>query len=162
MEEAPQAAPVLLENAQPAVDRHGFWKSREWFWGIQAALGAGLFLGVFMRWNARRIAKAGPTPKLLREAARIQRQLFANAERESFFKQAKRVLQLRAAAKNGLSADAMDLSDVSSALSLDEKRSGDLRWIFDADANLRFGGMKSQSEIKGEERERVRSLLEAI
>jgi hypothetical protein len=98
----------------------------------------------------------------LREATRIQQQLLSSAERESFFRQAKRVLQLRAAAKNGLPADAMDLSDVSSALSLDEARASDLRWLFDADANLRFGGMKSHSEIKGEERERVRSLLEAI
>ena len=162
VEEAPQAAPVLLENAQPAVDRHEFWKSREWFWGIQAALGAGLLLGVLLRWNARRIAKAGPAPRLLREATRIQQQLLSSAERESFFRQAKRVLQLRAAAKNGLPADAMDLSDVSSALSLDEARASDLRWLFDADANLRFGGMKSHLEIKGEERERVRSLLEAI
>ncbi len=161
-EDAPQATPVLMENAQPPVNRHEFWKSRKWFWGIQAVLGSSVLLGLFMRWNARRIASAGPAPRLLKEAAQIQKQLFVNAERESFFRQAKRILQLRAAAKNGLPADAMDLSDVSSALSLDEKRSNDLRWLFDADANLRFGGMKSQAEIGGEERERVRTLLEAI
>ena len=161
-EEPPQAAPVILENAMPAAERHAFWTNRRWFWGIQSALGAALLLGLLMRWNAGRIAKAGPAPRLLREAAQIQRQLFERAEPETFFRQAKRVVQLRAAAKKGLPADAMDISDVSSALTLDEDRLRDLRWLFEADANLRFGGSKEKPEMKGEERERVRALLEAI
>jgi hypothetical protein len=158
----PQAAPVLLETAAPSMERHAFWTSRRWFWATQSVLGAALLTALFMRWNAQRIAKAGPTPGLLKEAAKIQRELFTSAEPETFFKQAKRVVQLRAAAKKGLPAEAMDISDVSNALTLNDERLRDLRWLFDADANLRFGGAKSKSEMNGEERERVRALLEAI
>jgi hypothetical protein len=156
---ASTTVPALLEENVPSLAVSELWRNRPLFWSLQASLVFAVLAGVAWQWNLRRIAALGPVPRLLEEARSLEQRLGAENSKTSWFQQAKRVVQLHTAARSGLMADAVDLPETLHAFNPPTQIADDLRWIFETDAALRFGGVRSDLPLNPEERERIQNLL---
>ncbi len=158
-EPQPEPKTVLAAEPTPVKAVSGFWESRTWFWGLQIAGGVlltGVCVGVAVR-SVR--ARQGPGPRLLREAALLERQLASESDRSTFFAKAIRSLQLRVEALTGQPAAATAAPDVIRAFAPGGDAEAELRWLFEMDAAARFSGRKEERPLREEERQRVQTLL---
>lgn len=162
LEKAAAAQPggiPLLEVNKPSVAASPVWANRPLFWSVQGVLLAALFAAALWKWNVRRVLALGPAPHLRQEASKIEQGLALQTSRSDWFNQAKRVVQLRTAAHSGQPAEAVDLPDALAVLAHASKVAEDVRWLFETDAALRFGGQTLEIPPKPEEQRRIQALL---
>lgn len=153
------SAPPLLELNIPPVASSPIWTNKPLFWAVQTALVSALLGALAWRWNTRRILALGPGPQLRREARKIGENLGSQTSRIGWFNQAKRAVQLHTAAQSGHQAEAVDFPDTLATLRPPPQIADELRWLFETDAALRFGGQKVDAPPKPEEQHRIQALL---
>ncbi len=158
-EPKPEPKAVLAEQQVQAESGSKVWQSREWFWGLQLAAGVLLVGGLGIIGMRGYRARQGDGPKLVREAKELESRLRRMTERSAFFQTAVRASQLRAQARSGQPAAAADSADIARAFGAGGALQGELRWLFEADAETRFAGGGTAQTLKEEERRRVSELL---
>ena len=158
----PVEKPVLTEDFSAAENEARFWRSPSWFWGVQALLALSLLGGGAAVFTRALQKKQGPSKGMLQLADKLQDELTDRMARTVFFQQAVRIAQLRTAAKIGQPEAAIGPEDVISALAPPDPHADGVRWLFETDAALRFGGSVTNSTLKEDERLRVQSTLKAL
>jgi hypothetical protein len=96
---------------------------------------------------------------LAREAKALESGLRGLAERAAFFQGAVRAAQLRAQARSGQPAAAVDAADIGRAFAAGSSLQDELHWLFEADSEARFAGGNAAKAIREEERRRALELL---
>jgi len=152
---------LIESNFQVAVPSP-LWSSRRLFLGVQAAIallfGGWLLAGVLHK--SRR--DKGPSKSLLAEASSMEANLHAEADLSRFLRSAVRILQLRAAAKSGGQAVAVDADSAVHSFGVEGDLAAEIRWLFDSDAELQFAGSQHSGPVNGQVKTRVTALLKKL
>lgn len=155
----PQA---LLETNLSSLGVSRLWSNQSLFWAVQGLLLSVISGVAVWKWNQRRVAALGLGPRLRREARELEASLPLQNSKPRWFNQARRAVQLLAAARSGHPAEAVDLEEALAALAPASQLAEDIRWLFETDAALRFGGQSVEEPPKTEDRLRIQSILRNI
>ncbi len=154
--------PTILEHNLPSIATSPLWANPAVFWTIQALLIGAVLAGALWQWNTRRLAALGPGPQLRKEARQLTANLPTQPSKTLWFQQARRAVQLLTAARSGKITDAVDLADALTAFQPSAQTTEELRWLFETDAALRFGGHTADNLPKPEEQQRIRKILDSL
>ncbi|MEY5025772.1 MAG: hypothetical protein RLZZ244_1300 [Verrucomicrobiota bacterium] len=155
----PPPGATILDANTPAVQVPRGWSPSTLFWQVQGGIAGLLTAWVWAVAAARRRARAGAAPGLLRKAAEYEALLRRSASRAEFDSNAIRALQLRVSARSNQPAEAVGAQEVVAAFGLKEQDAELVRALFERDAAARFSGGAGGGEWSEEERGRVLELL---